>query len=159
MPLKSLKKLFKHEKPYTLEKADQIVRELLKSMGTNHKDAKMDMEDKNLLGWAIGVGEAIIYIYIFQSDDNTLFIKFVSPVMYMPEENLLPFYRKLLELNNRLHDIGFSIENNIVLMFAQRRIELTTIEESKYIIMYLARMVQELGGDLMKEFNAKPFKD
>ena len=74
MPLSSLKKLFKHEKSYTLEKADQIVRELLKAMGTSHKDAKMDIEDKDILGWAIGVGEAIIYIYIFQSDEKTLFI-------------------------------------------------------------------------------------
>ena len=160
MPIKALlKKLFEHEEEINLEKADNIVKELLESMGTNHKDAQMDIEDKNMLGWAISVNDIIIYIYIFQSDEKTLFIKFVSPIMYIPNENILPFYRKLLEVNNILHDIGFSIENNLVLMFAERRIDLTSIEESKYIILYLARIAKDIALPISEEFNAKIFKE
>jgi len=153
-----LKTLFSDEKIDTLEKAYEIVKELFATLGVKEEDAKLDLESENMLGWSLAVNSTAMYIYLFADDENNLFVKILSPALKLPEENILPFYRRLLELNLNLHDIGFGVENDTVILMAQRRIDLTTVEENKYIIEYLAVVAEKLVNSIAEEFNADKFE-
>ena len=151
----NIKSLFTSEKINTLEKASQIINEMLKSLGTNEKDASMETDNKNMLGWAINVNDIIIYIYLFKGEDKNMYLRLVSPILKLPTTNILPFYRKLLEHNLYLHDIGFSVEENLILLMAQRRIDLTSLEECTYIVSFLAESGTKLTKELSEEFDAE----
>jgi len=154
----ALKSIFSDEKVDTLEKAAKLVEGLLGSLGAKHEEARIDMDEANQLGWLIRVGDIYLYIYIFQLENNLLYIKMVSPIVYMPEGNVLPFYRKLLEYNVDLHDVGFGVERNLAMMLAQRKIEFTSFEECRFIIEYIAKIGNEVNKEMIKEFGCKPYQ-
>lgn len=154
----ALKAIFSEEKIDTLEKAGKLVEGLLSSLGAKQEEAKIEMDEENQLGWLIQVGDIYLYIYIFQMENNFLYIKMVSPLVYMPETNLLPFYRKLLEYNVDFHDIGFGVEKNVVMILAQRKIDYTSLEECRFIIEFIAKTGNLLNKELIKEFGSKPYQ-
>lgn len=153
-----IKSFFSNEKIDTLEKAAEIIKDLLKSLGAKEEDAQIETDNEGMLGWAIGVNSIFIYIYLFKGEDGFLYVRLVSPVMYMPSENILPFYRTLLERNLYLHDIGFAVEENLILLMAQRRIDLTSQEECRFILAYLAETGDKLAKEISEEFKTELFE-
>lgn len=153
-----IKSMFKSEKIDTLEKAESIIKEMLNNFGAKEEDARIETDNESMIGWAISVNNIIIYIYLFKGDDDFLYVRIVSPVLMLPSENILPFYRTLLEQNLYLHDIGFAVEENMILIVAQRRIDLTNLEECKFIIAYMAEIGEKTTKSLSEEFKAKIFE-
>lgn len=139
----------------TLEEAAKLIESILDSLGTNPEDAKMDIEGQNVMGWLIQNGKSYLFIYVFMTDDKQLLLKMVSPVVFMPEKNLLAFYRKLLEENLALHDSALGIERNIVMVQSLRRADLMSLEEAKNLVAYLYKTSQDTAAVLAEEFGAK----
>ena len=153
-----IKSFFSNEKIDTLEKAADIIKDMLKSIGADENDAQIDTGNDSMLGWAIGVNTIFIYIYLFKGDDGFLYVRIVSPVMYLPSENIMAFYRSLLEKNLFLHDIGFAAEENMILLMAQRRIDMTTLDECRFILGYLAEAGDKLAKEISEEFSTELFE-
>jgi len=82
-----------------LERHVRDVEIILQKIGVNLDEAKMALEEG--YGWEFRRGSASIEIYIVQRDDKT-FLQVLSPIMYLPQTNLLPLYRRLLEYNLQL---------------------------------------------------------
>jgi hypothetical protein len=66
---------------------------------------------KDKYKWAFYRGSAFVKIEIFHSKSNNEdYFHICSPVLKIPKTNVEKFYKKLLEINNKLFQASFSIK-------------------------------------------------
>ena len=101
-------------------------------------------------------GSAVIIIQ-FVVDDKISYVSLHSPIVKLPPDNLLAFYRRLLELN---YDIGgqasVGVYHDMVSVGAVRAIEGLTEEGLAYVMLEVGGMADNLDDYLHDEFGA-PF--
>lgn len=85
--------------------------------------------------WNMRIGSANMWIDVFQSKDekgnyiNSGYFQIMAPVMAVPADRQLEFYRELLEINHKLYGVGFTKFENSVYIKAIR--ELDGLEQSE----------------------------
>ena len=110
--------------------------------------------DKNT--WRIGLGSAGGYIALIENqqdiDSSDLIVYF--PIMKVPVEKSMPFYRRLLELNRGLMGkAAFAVnDENIVSIIAGRSVVDIDPNEMADIIIRTARMADYYDDTLLEEF-------
>ena len=109
-------------------------------------------------GWWVQRGSAIVYIFIQESDQGPM-LRVVSPIVYLPKENLLPFYRKLLDANNGLVNCALATDKDIVLCAVTRPTQALDQEELDSIVSMLAHAADELDNSLNKEFGCRIYSE
>ncbi|MDI6700377.1 MAG: hypothetical protein QME48_04000 [bacterium] len=152
-----VKKIFGDEKDNQIEDILTIIEEILSTVGTSHEEAKIETSDKNMLGWFFKIGITPIYLYLLK-EDGKFFIKIISPLTFLPKNNILPYYRKLLEENLTLVDLSIGVEKNFSLLFSIKSIDDLDFERLKKIIETFSQKHTELTSKLVEEFQAKIFE-
>jgi len=152
------KTFFSNDKINTLNAGSKLISELLESMGTSHDEAKIEVDSKDMLGWMVNVGNVSLYIYVFKSEDGVIYLKVISPLVFLPEKNILPFYRTLLETNMYLNGYTIGVEKNMITLMSVRRIENLKIEESKKMIEQMAKLTLDISEKLVEDFKAVKFE-
>jgi hypothetical protein len=85
-----------------------LIDKVISWLGINVADSKKDKYK-----WAFYRGSASIRIEIFHSkSNNENYIHISSPVLKIPSTNIEKFYKRLLEINNKLFQASFSIKEN-----------------------------------------------
>jgi len=82
-----------------------------------------------------------------------------SPLVFLPKENLLPFYRRLLDLNNNPLMLGsLSTEGNVVTL--RRTMPIQGLDEEGFLLAVFSVCAQadELDDLLIEEFEASRFE-
>lgn len=128
------------------------VEQILLSLGVDPVQARMNMQ--NGYGWSFQRGSAIIEVYISQKE-NTGYMQVLSPIVHLPQTGLLPFYRKLLELNLQLTSAAFGIYLDIVYVFSERPLDGLDAVEANTIISLLANYADEWDDKLVAEFGGR----
>ena len=101
-------------------------------------------------------GSAIIHIFFYEEADVP-FVNFLAPIVKLPPQNLLPFYRRLLELNFQLCGaVSLGVNEDVIFVCMQSSIEGLTEIGLAEIIETIGVQVDELDDLLHEEFNA-PF--
>ncbi len=112
------------------------------------------IEDSEHKSWAIGTGHEQIYavIIINDTDPTMIFLEIDSILGEMPQNNLLPFYRKCLELNYSLFNGSITLLGAQVWYVQQQYIE--NINESKLASMFAEQLsnTEKLYEVLSNEF-------
>lgn len=103
--------------------------------------------------WFLVQGSANFEIGFFQYN-NTDYFYVASPVVKLPEENLLPFYRRLLELNDFYIGVKLSVKGNQVWMLGQRECEGMDEGEATRLIDNVRLIADDIDDKLMNEFGA-----
>ncbi|MEJ5307542.1 MAG: hypothetical protein WHT27_04515 [candidate division WOR-3 bacterium] len=152
-----VKKIFGTEKNDEIEDVLKIIEEILSTVGTTHEDAKLELSDKNMFGWFFKIGITPIYLYLIK-EDGKFFIKLISPLTYLPKNNILPYYRKLLEENLSLIDISIGVEKNFSILFSIKSVDDIDFERLKKLIENISKKHTELTSKLVEEFQAKIFE-
>ena len=148
----------KKAKSTVVEAYSAVVEAFIQQVGLDPKESRLEGNGKERAGWYIKRGSAPIYIYLEDSGEtNTLRIE--SPILYLPPENILPFYRKCLELNNQLRDCALAVRDDFILLVSDRPLEGLTPEEVAQNIDLLSFAADNLDDELAKEFGAKLFSE
>jgi hypothetical protein len=113
------------------------------------------VEDSEQKNWGIGsVGYEHIYatITINDADPEVIFLEMNSMLGGMPQNNLLPFYRKCLELNYSLFNGSITLIGAQVYFVQQQYIE--NINEGKLANMFAEQLsnTEKLYEILSSEF-------
>ncbi len=132
----------------------QMVERILHEIGYNPQDVRMDTEDG--YGWGFQRGSAIIEVYLKQ-DDGRDYFQILSPLLHVPPGNLLPLYRRLLELNFSLTNASLGIHLDIVYVFNERPIEGLDESEANFLITQISRYADELDDRLINEFGGRRY--
>jgi hypothetical protein len=105
-------------------------------------------------GWTFKRGSATIEIYVTQQDSDGFF-QVLSPILHVPASNLLPLYRRLLEMNLQLTSVAFGIYLDAVYVFSERPLEGMDAEEANAIINRVAEVADEWDDKLVAEFGGR----
>lgn len=105
-------------------------------------------------GWVIMKGSAEVYVFLYRGENDN-FIHVYSPVMTLPERNLLQLFRRLLDLNGvGQMGVAFGLKGeNVVLSVYRSTTDLDKSEVREMIISvgehadyYDDILVNEFGG-------------
>ncbi|MGB9720619.1 MAG: YbjN domain-containing protein [bacterium] len=129
---------------------EKMVNDLLASFGLDPE--KCRHRPKTL--WSAYRGSALIYTEIFKIDDID-YIEISCPIMLLPSRNLLPFYRKLLEINFQLMGIKFFVRDQWVYIAENRELKDLDFEELKAMENRVSYHADRLDEALIEEFKSR----
>lgn len=101
--------------------------------------------------WSAYRGSALIYTEIFQID-NVNYLEVSCPIVTMPSKNLLPFYRRLLELNWKYMGVKFYIRDDSVYIGDNRELRGIDAGELKEMTNRVSYYADVLDEELIAEF-------
>jgi hypothetical protein len=139
-----------------IKESVKIVREVLGKIGIN--DAPEQMDGGRGFGWTLQRGSAVVYVLINQIDNKGYF-KVISPIIYLPAENLLPLYRTMLEINMDLTSAALGIQEDKVCVMSERSIAGLDAEEADEVIKRVAYYADQLDNKLSSEFGGRLFSE
>lgn len=129
---------------------EKMIDDLLASYGLDPE--KCRHRPKRL--WSAYRGSALIYTEIFTLD-GVDYIEVSCPVMTIPSRNLLPFYRKLLEVNYELIGVKFFLKQDLVYLSENRQLEGLDQKELHQMQERVSRNADRLDDSLIMEFKAR----
>ncbi|MFN8451342.1 MAG: YbjN domain-containing protein [Anaerolineae bacterium] len=94
-----------------LDQYAQTVEQILLGVGVDPQRARMNIQDG--FGWNFLRGSATIEIYVSQQE-GAGYLQVLSPIIHLPMTNLLPLYRRLLELNLQLTNAALGVHLDVV---------------------------------------------
>lgn len=101
--------------------------------------------------WTLHRGSARLYVDIY-TQDGTDYICVASPIMDMPSKALLPFYRKLLELNHEMYAASFSVKDNGVWLRIIRELQGLDPSEAAAMLNRVGYYADQFDDLLTEEF-------
>ncbi len=138
------------------------VTEALRLLGLDKAGALPDEENEKGALWKITKGSASVEIWVLKVDDDNdgVMLQVEAPVMALPDQNLLPLYRRLLELNkNKLFGASFGIEGSMVVITSERLARAADRVEIAGMIDRVASYADEYDDELTAEFGGVRAKD
>jgi len=143
----------------TEKKMERWQQELLKMLPRvlSEEDAFNLIEEESVI--VIRRGSAHVFVAFGvneDNEDNDSYVVIYSPLVVLPRENLLPFYRKLLDLNNREGLLGrLATEGNEIIL--RSTIPMEGLSEKSFYT-YVFTLMEEadiLDDQLIGEFHTK----
>jgi hypothetical protein len=149
-----LSSLGRNQLPVTpsLEAYAATVEQILANVRIDPVRARMPTDSG--FGWNFQRGSALIEIYVSQQE-GTGYLQVLSPIMHLPANNLLPLYRRLLELNLQLTNAALGIYLDVVWVFIERPLEGLDGNETNTIINMVAGYADDLDDKLVAEFGGR----
>lgn len=136
----------------TIQQCTRIIEQVFKNFGLDPKKDRLPQKD--VLGWVVRRGSAIIYILLNENKRlNTL--RVVSPMVHLPKRGQAAFYRKCLEYNFALINCALSVNNDFLAIVFERPLTGLNPEEVAYILDNLSRLADELEKELKEEFGVR----
>ncbi len=128
------------------------VEQILAAIGIDPTAVRMNTEEG--YGWSFQRGSAVIEIYVNHQNDIG-YLQVLSPIIHLPESNLLPLYRRLLELNLQLTNASLGIYLDVVYVFSERPLEGLDGNEANSIIDLVSAYADDLDDKLVNEFGGR----
>ena len=104
-------------------------------------------------GWNFLRGSALIEVYLTPEDWG--FLQVLSPIMHLPQSNLLALYRRLLELNLELTNAALGVHEDVVYLYHERLLEGLDAVEADAVLRRIAGVADELDDVLVEEFGGR----
>ncbi len=136
----------------TIEQHAQTIDGILTQIGLNPADVRMNTDEG--YGWSFRRGSAVIEVYLSEHDGRG-FLQVLSPILHIPNANLLPLYRRLLELNLQLTSAALGVYNDVVYVFYERPLAGLDASEANEIISTVAAYADDLDNQLFDEFGGR----
>lgn len=157
-----LRDLFGESKSEKVGRLTRQVTEFLDEFFDENPDVEVGEDDGEIL---IRKGSAILQMAFVEddedSDDSNLQMVIYAPLVKMPEEELLPFYRAVLELNHDLSIHGrLAIDEDVVVLMASVHADL--LEEDIGAALLVTAVMHEadfLDDHLIDEYGARPISE
>lgn len=129
----------------------RAVESILAQIGVDASAARMQVDTG--YGWHFLRGSALIEVYVTPEERG--YLQVLAPMMHLPQSNLLPLYRRLLEINLELTNAALGLHEDVVYLYHERLLEGLDAGEADVIIRRLARVADELDDALVEEFGGR----
>jgi type III secretion system-like peptide-binding chaperone len=136
-----------------LEESARTVEQILANIGVDPVSARMQVQAG--YGWNFQRGSALIEVYVTQEERG--YLQVLSPILHLPQTNLLALYRRLLELNLQLTNASVGVHQDVVYVFNERPLDGLDPIEADSIIRKLAIYADELDNSLVEEFGGRMY--
>lgn len=148
-----LKTLFRKETP--LQRHQRQIEDILKTLEMKPEDHRVELDDENELAWVVGRGSIRAGIRIFWDAEGGIgWFSVEAPLVRLPDDNLLPFYRKLLDLNGEYPGVTLQTRGDVVYLDCGRPLDGLDPTEAEEILHRVTGIADELDDLLAEEFDA-----
>jgi hypothetical protein len=141
----------KTDEPIKLKACGAMIEEALKAVGLNPSDQRM--QNQKSPGWFVQRGSAVIYIFLIPDEKNPS-VRFVSPILFLPEDLINPFYRRCLEINRELMNCALAATNDKIALVSERPFRYLDVDQLVYLLHYISAVADDIDDKLAKEFKA-----
>ena len=131
----------------------RAVEGILAAIGVEPAAARMEVERG--FGWNFQRGSALIEVYLTPEEQG--YLQVLSPIMHLPQSNLLALYRRLLELNLQLTNAALGVHEDVVYVYHERLLAGLDAAEADAIIRRLGQYADELDDALATEFGGRMY--
>ncbi|HXE73545.1 MAG TPA: YbjN domain-containing protein [Candidatus Nitrosotenuis sp.] len=138
----------------SLEKSRSLVEAIFRQIKLDPDRNKVPTQDGSHV-WALNYGEQTLFLCLYEHE-GTGYFKVFSPVVYLPDDNLLPFYRKLLEVNWDLTSAWMAARGDEVMVIGERALEGMDVKEGLDIVTRVGFYSEAMRKMLTEEFSAPP---
>jgi hypothetical protein len=110
--------------------------------------------------WSVQVGSAILEIGIHANEvlgETTIEVR--SPILRLPPENLLAFYRRCLELNRIVVGCCIGVDKDVMIVAAERRVQDFSRNDFVQMLLNVASAADQFDDELAREFGARKLGD
>jgi len=135
-----------------LDQYASTVEQILLTVGVDPQQARMNIQDG--YGWSFRRGSAVIEVYVSQQE-GAGYLQVLSPILHLPMTNLLPLYRRLLELNLQLTNAALGVHLDVVYVFSERSLDGLDAVEANNIITLVAGYADEMDDKIVTEFGGR----
>jgi len=135
------------KKQINLQEYIDIINSVISDIGVNPDE----VFNKPELMWDLFKGSAEVIIHIFTIED-TYFIDVRSSVCPIPTTNVLPFYRKILELNQYYVALKFYVYKDWTWVSISRELVGMSKEEMAFNMNSVGNIADEWDDKLREEF-------
>jgi len=132
-----------------MDQAVQMIADVLKGMGVD--PASSQLPDSGGHGWLVQTGPVAMFVTVGETD-NLPALRLTCPILYMPAQDLLPFYRKMLDLNMELVSVTLGMERDVVCVVCQQALEGLTPTAAEVLMKRTLKSADVLGDLLIREF-------
>jgi hypothetical protein len=131
-----------------------IIEKTLAELGLNPEQVRTQAVPDQEYSWQFKRGSAIIQLHIF-SEEGRSYFQVLSPILHLPQVNLLAMYRRMLELNLKLTHAAFGLHMDEVYVFSERILDGLDMGEAAEIIALVAGYADDLDNQLVNEFGGR----
>jgi hypothetical protein len=128
-----------------------MVETFLRKVGLDPKAQRLDAPT---VGWFMGRGSANLFVMIGDNDGTTI-LEVICPILILPSQNILPFYRRCLEINRWLMNCAICVLEDEVMLVSTRPARGLDDSELESTLDYLGAAADKLDNALAEEFGAK----
>ena len=100
-------------------------------------------------------GSARTYVSFIVDEENDPWVIFYSPLVFLPKDNLLPFYRALLDLNYEMMPGRLATHENFALLKYEILVEHLSDQLFRSMLYSMTRAADYLDDRLIKEFGVR----
>ena len=129
----------------------QTVNNALRALGVDPSVAQAP--DSGGSGWVMPVEKSLLFLNVVDSD-GLVMLNITSPILFMPPIELLPFYRKLLDLNSRLPGVSLALDRDIVCVISHHALDGLSQNAVEGILQSTGKLADALSEGLWAEFRS-----
>lgn len=138
-------------KPHPVEPYYEIIKKVINSLGLTADECFNAKENY----WSLKKGSADVYISLFvlgEGEGREWYIEFSSPVMKLPSDNLVAFYRRLLEENAKWVSTRFSVRGDTIWLDITRELAGMDYDECYRNLTRIGDVADGIDDILAEEF-------
>ncbi|HOH50247.1 MAG TPA: YbjN domain-containing protein [Candidatus Hydrogenedentes bacterium] len=148
---------------FSESKEDKIARwkkdilELLKTL-PEEEDVAVDIDDTGKI--VAQKGSAMTFVSFITEEDNDIYLMVWSPLVYLPKENFVAFYRYLLDRNNEMIcPARLVTDGDVVELEAVFDTDFLSDDVIRYLVLMVLNAADILDDELVNEFGVKRWTD
>lgn len=139
----------------SIEEVSAMVQTYFKNRGLDAKNQQIAGAEG--CGWWLNEGSARIYVFV-QDGPGGPVLRITSPLVYVPQQKQLEFYRSLLDINANLTSCALATSEDAVMVVAQRQTAQLDQEELDSMIWNVAYVADLLDDRLVTEFGTRRYQ-
>jgi hypothetical protein len=106
--------------------------------------------------WNLRKGSARIWLDLWHiQNEQRAYFQAMSPIMPLPTERSEPFFKELLQINDKLFGVAFAVYDEWAWLKSIREVEGMSVAEALAIIRRIGYYADEYDNQLMDKYNIK----
>ncbi len=137
-----------------LENYRDLVEEILTDLGIDPQENLEEAQEKKHYSWCVRRGSANVFIELFTENEDSYFMV-DCPLLRLPTEGQREaFYRRLLELNDKLVEAALVVRGEEVHLVGIRPLRGLDSDEASGMLDRISAWADSLDNQLSEEFGA-----
>ena len=139
--------------------ASAAVDAALQTLGVDPAQSALPARGDGRAAWSIGKGSVEVYV-VLEGDDSARTLRVFAPALTVPPDNLMPLYRRLLEINgDGLSGCAFGLRGDKVILGVERSAQGIDKDTIRDLILLVAHHADHFDDELAHGFGGYRHSD